>query len=101
MRKEAIDLLSGFIKEILEPILIWQAGRNSESIRAMATQALCSIGCTCLIESREIFPQLAKHFVALIDDELAITRAYALRCILKAGPFAYDDYRQLTIGNEI
>lgn len=98
MQDEALDLLAGFIKDILEPALVWKAGRNAESIRAMAIQALCSIECSCTSEAREIFPGLAKQFVALVEDELAVTRAYAIRCVLKSGPFSYEDYRQLTIG---
>lgn len=89
------DLLNDFIKVILEPILVWQAGRNAESIRAMATQVLCSIGCSCTAEAREIFPRLAKLFDSLIEDEIAVTRAYALRCVSHSGPFSYEDYRQL------
>lgn len=97
MQDEAIDLLTRFIKDILEPVLVWKAGRNAESIRAMAIQTLCSIGYSCTTEAREIFPTLAKQFVSLVEDELAISRAYAIRCILKSGPFSYEDYRQLTI----
>lgn len=98
MNENAFNLLTDFIKTTIEPLLIWKAGRNAESIRAMATQALYSIGCSCSNEVREIFPQLAKHFIALVEDEVAITRAYAIRCVLKSGPFAFEDYRSLTIG---
>lgn len=98
MEEQAMDLLKDFIKTIIEPLLIWRAGRNAESTRAMATQALYSISCSCSIEVRQIFPQLAKHFIALVEDEVAVTRAYAIRCVLKSGPFVYEDYRQLTIG---
>lgn len=98
MEEEGLDLLASFIKDILEPALVWKAGRNAESIRAMAIQALYSIGYSCTSEAQEIFPTLAKHFISLIEDELAITRAYAIRCILKSGPFSYENYRQLTIG---
>ncbi|XP_031627918.1 dynein assembly factor 5, axonemal [Contarinia nasturtii] len=95
MQGSAMNLLSIFIEDILEPVLIWKAGRNAESIRAMATQALCSIGCSCPDEAREIFPKLSKNLISLIEDELAVTRAYAIRCVLKAGPFLYEDYRHL------
>lgn len=98
MEEEAMDILSEFIKTTIEPLLIWKAGRNAESIRAMATQALYSIGCSCTNEARKIFPNLAKHFIALVEDEVAVTRAYAIRCVLKSGPFCFQDYRQLTIG---
>lgn len=98
MQEKSLDLISNFIENILEPNLVWKAGRNAESIRAMAIQVLCSIGCSCIIEVRQIFPKLAKHFNSLVEDELAITRAYAIRCMMKSGPFAYEDYRQLVIG---
>lgn len=101
MKGKSIDLLSDFIKDIIEPLLIWKAGRNAESIRAMATQALYSIGSTCTADAQQIFPQLAKHFISLVEDELAVTRAYAIRCVLSSGPFAYEDYRLLMIGKYI
>lgn len=98
MKENAMNLLSEFIKTTIEPLLIWKSGRNAESIRAMATQALYSMGCSCTYEARKIFPQLAKHFIALVEDEVAITRAYAIRCVLKSGPFDFQNYRQLSIG---
>lgn len=93
-----MGLLTNFIKTTIAPLMIWKAGRNAESIRTMATQTLYSISCACTAEVYEIYPQLAKHFIALVEDEVAITRAYALRCVLRSGPFRYEDYRQLTIG---
>lgn len=97
MKEKSMDLLDNFIKIILEPNLIWKAGRNAESVRAMATQILCSIGCSCSAEAREIFPRLAKSLVALSEDEIAVTRAYAIRCVMHSGPFSCEDYRQLII----
>lgn len=91
----SMDLLSKFIDEIIEPCLIWKAGRNFEAIRAMATQALCSIGDACPVQASTLFPKLAKHFLTLMEDDLAITRAYAIRCLLRAGVFSCEDYRQL------
>lgn len=95
-----MEHLTSFMKGTIAPLLIWKAGRNAESIRTMATQTLYSIGCACTAEVYEIYPQLAKHFIALVEDEVAVTRAYALKCILKSGPFCYEDYRQLTIGKK-
>lgn len=98
MKETVLDLLTDFIKTIIEPLLIWKAGRNAESIRAMATQSLYSISCTCREEAYKLFPYLAKHFISLVEDEVAVTRAYAIRCVLNSGPFQYEDYRNLTIG---
>lgn len=100
MEKNAMELLTSFVKGTIAPLLIWKAGRNSESIRTMATQTLYSISCACPAEVYEIYPQLAKQFIALVEDEVAVTRAYTLKCVLKSGPFCYEDYRQLTIGKK-
>lgn len=98
MHENTKVLLKDFIENMLQPLLIWKAGRNAESIRAMATQAIYSIGCTCIEEAQRLFPKLAKHFNSLIEDDLAVTRAYAIRCVLCSGPFLYEDYRQLSMG---
>lgn len=86
------------IDEIVQPYLIWKAGREAEAVRAMAIQALCSFGDACSTQVQSIFPQLVTHFQSLIDDNLAITRAYTIRCIMKSGPFAYEGYRQMMTG---
>lgn len=101
MEKNVKEQLTSFVTETIAPLLVWKAGRNAESIRAIATQTLYSISCACPTEVFEIHPQLAKHFIALVEDEVAITRAYALKCVLKSGPFCYADYRQLTIGMKL
>lgn len=93
--ENTFTLLSTFILEIIEPCLVWSAGRSKEAIRAMATQALCSIGDACPQQAAAIFSKLSKHFLVLTEDGLAITRAYAIRCALKAGPLQYVDYRDL------
>lgn len=98
---ESFNLLNEFIREILEPCLIWKAGREFGAIRAMATQALLSIGDACPNEAYEIFPRLGEHFSSLSEDDLAITRAYAIRCILKSGPFSFGNYNQLTKGYKL
>lgn len=100
MMANTMDVLMDFVKTTIAPLLIWKAGRNAESIRTMATQTLYSISCACTAEVFQIYPQFAKHLIALIEDEVAITRAYALRCVLKSGPFCYEDYRQLIIGKQ-
>lgn len=98
MGKNAMDLLTNFVKTTIAPLLIWRAGRNAESIRAMAAQTLYSISCACTDEVYQIYPQLGKQFIALVEDDVAVTRAYTLRCVRKSGPFCFEDYRLLTIG---
>lgn len=93
---ESVKLLVEFLDEIILPCLIWRAGRNAESIRTMATQALCAIGDAAPIEANEMFPKLATHFISLSEDNIAITRVYAIRCLLKCGAVPYEDYRTLT-----
>lgn len=100
MEKNAMDFLTSFVKTTIAPLLIWKAGRNAESIRTMAIQTLYSISCACTDQVFQIYPQLGKHFIALVEDEVAVTRAYTLKCVLKSGPFCYEDYRQLTIGKK-
>lgn len=98
---ESFNLLNAFVEEVLEPCLIWKAGRDFGAIRAMATQALLSIGDACPNEAYQIFPKLGKHLSSLSEDDLAITRSYAIRCILKSGPFSCEDYQQLTKGYQL
>lgn len=98
---ESFNLLNEFTREIVEPCLIWKAGQDFGAIRAMATQVLVSIGDACPGEAHDIFPRLGKHFSSLCEDDLAITRAYAIRCILKSGPFLFEDYKQLTKGYQL
>lgn len=98
---ETMNLLNEFVLEILQPCLIWKAGRDFAAIRAMTTQALLSIGDACPNEAYEIFPKLAKHFSSLSEDDLAITKAYAIRCILKSGPFSFENYNQLAKGYQL
>lgn len=96
--QESVELLTIFIEEILKPCLIWRAGREAEAIRSMATQVLLSISDACPNEANEIFPKLGKLLSSLSEDESSITRAYAVRCILKAGAFSFEDYQQLIKG---
>lgn len=90
--------IPSIIDDIILPHLIWKAGREAESVRAMAIQALCTFGDICSSQVQSIFPQLVTQFASLIDDNVAITRAYTIRCILKSGPFKYEGYRQMMTG---
>lgn len=91
------QLLEPFVEEILEPCLIWKAGRSAESIRTMATQALCAIGQAAPDESKLIFPKYTVILNALVDDSNAITRTYALRTIMASGPFTPKEYSELAM----
>lgn len=98
VKGEAAKLLTELINDILVPCFIWRAGRSAEAIRAMATQTLYAIGDSCPTEAYEIFPKIGKHLSSLSEDDSPITRAYAIRCILKSGPFSFEDYHQLIKG---
>lgn len=101
MKPNVEEYLTNFMETTIAPLLVWKAGRNAEAVRTMATQTLYSISSACSTAAFGIYPQFAKHFIALVEDDVAVTRAYALRCILHSGPFCYEDYRQLTIGKKI
>lgn len=92
------DIVDYIIGDILRPQLVWRAGREAESVRAMATQALCAVGDSCAAQVAAMFPQMVAQLLALIDDNIAITRAYAIRCVMQSGPFKYDDYRSAMTG---
>lgn len=82
--------LRKFIAEIVEPVIVWQAGRNAEALRTMAAAVLRSIGQGAESEAEQIFPQLSSHWMTLIDDNNVVTRAYALSCLQKCGPLPLD-----------
>lgn len=86
----SVAALRKFIAEIVEPVLVWQAGRNAEALRTMATAVLRSIGQGAGAEALEIFPLLATHWVALIDDNNVVTRAYVLGCLRHCGPLPLE-----------
>lgn len=94
---ERTELLSLFTQEIFEPCLTWKAGRSAESIRTMATQALCAMAQGASEECNTVFPNYGIIFNALIDDSNAITRTYALRALMKSGPFATEEYSKLAM----
>ncbi|XP_037050053.1 dynein assembly factor 5, axonemal [Bradysia coprophila] len=93
-QSESFELLRKFVTDIIEPTLIWKAGRNSESLRAMATTALYSmsegIGTKC-----PIFPELATSFVSLIEDHNVVTRAYAVRCMKNSTAFPMEQLKPI------
>lgn len=98
MRGNSVQILTDFTSIILEPLLIWKAGRNAESTRAIATQVLYSIADTCPTEAAEILPKLAKQLICLVEDDFAVTRSYAVRCAMNSGPLLFQDYRAMMIG---
>lgn len=90
--------LQGFIDEIIVPNLVWKPGRHAESVRVVVMQVLCSIGDAATMESHNIFRKLAPQLASLAENDCALTRAYAMRCILKCEQLPYDDYKQLVQG---
>lgn len=94
---ESFELLQKFIHDIIEPTLIWKAGRNSESLRAMATTALYSMS-EGISGKCPLFPDLATHFVSLIEDHNVLTRAYAIRCIKNSTPLRIEQLKPIVYG---
>ena len=94
---ESVSTLHDFVKDVIEPSLVWHAGRNAESLRTMAIQALCSIGEGAPKEAYEIYPNFILHLLPLIDDNNAVTRAYSIRCLIKCGPVKFDDAKSLIV----
>lgn len=95
---ESTEYLREFIKAIVEPPLIWRAGRSAESLRAMAAGVLCSMSQGAVAETTTIFPEIASHFSQLIEDNSVVTRAYGLRCVLITGPLTIEKLRPLALG---
>lgn len=89
------NLLDKLVDRIVLPRIEWQPGRSAEAIRTAALQVLVSIAENAESEATQIFPKLLKHFIALAEDNSAITRAYAMRCLLKLRPLSYDEYKDL------
>lgn len=96
--ENSYNQLRAFFDDIIQDCLTWKAGRNSESIRAMATSVLCSMAQGAPNESVLLFPQLATYFTQLVEDNNIVTRGYALKCLLKCGPIKYDQLRPLSLG---
>lgn len=86
-----------FMDEVIEPCLTWRAGRSAESIRTMATQALCAMTQGAPEECKSILPKYAVLLNTLIDDNNAITRTYSLRVIMMSGPFTAPEYSNLAM----
>lgn len=94
---ESYELLKKFVHDIIEPTLIWRAGRNSESLRAMATTALYSMS-EGITGKCAIFPELATQFVSLIEDHNVITRAYAVRSMKNSAPLQIEQLKLIVYG---
>lgn len=90
--------LNGFVDEIIVPNLVWRPGRHAESVRVVAMQVLCSIGDVPNIDPRSLFQNLISQLSSLAENDCALTRAYAMRCILKCDELPYGDYKQLLPG---
>lgn len=90
--------MHGFVEEIIVPNLVWRPGRHAESVRVVAMQVLCSIGEVANVDSRSIFQELISQLSSLAENDCALTRAYAMRCILKCDQLPYEDYKQLVPG---
>lgn len=93
--------LRHFIQKLIEPVMVWRAGRNAEALRAIATTALCSASQGAETEVEGIFAEMGVHFVALVEDNNVVTRAYALRCLFKCGPMPMERMKPLMLGNYV
>lgn len=99
-QNESIELLRKFVTDIIQPALIWKAGRNSESLRAMATTALYSMS-EGINTKCPIFPDLASAFVSLIEDHNVVTRAYAVRCMKNSTAFPLEQLKPIVYGTHV
>lgn len=99
---ESLVILQKFIGDIIEPCLVWKAGRNSEALRSMAVSALCCASEGAPDETKLLFPALAAvHFVALLDDNSVVTRGYTLRCLLNCGPLKINCLKPISLGKSL
>lgn len=96
--EQSTAALHEFIRKIVEPVLTWRAGRNAEALRAIATTALCSASQGAETEVEVIFGGMGVQFVALIEDNNVVTRAYGLRCLFKCGPMPMEQMKPLMLG---
>lgn len=96
-QEQSYELLRKFVVDIIEPTLIWKAGRNSESLRAMATTCLYSMS-EGISTKCPIFPDLATSFVSLIEDHNVVTRAYAVRCMKNSTAFPMEQLKPIAYG---
>lgn len=82
------------------PHLIWHAGRTAESVRTMATAALCSlVQGTRKENATKIVDALMVPLISLIDDNNIATRSYALQILMFVGPLKYDQLK--TFGSSL
>lgn len=95
---ESEKALRALIDEIIVPSLIWRAGRNAESLRTIAAQCLVSMAENAEEECSHIFTGIIPHLTSLAEDNCAVTRAYAMRCLLSCGPLDFDDFKQALEG---
>lgn len=95
---ESEQLLKTFIEEIVVPLLVWHAGKNAEAIRTVGTQILVSAAENAEEECKRIFPQLIPLLTSLAEDHCAVTRVFAMRCLMRCGSLSYEDFRQAVTG---
>lgn len=87
-------LSSSLSKDCIAPHLIWHAGRTAESVRTMATAALCSlIQGTSKENALKIVESLMVPLVSLIDDNSIATRSYALNILNHMGSLKYEQLK--------
>lgn len=89
-----LSLLLPLSKDCIAPHLIWHAGRTAESVRTMATAALCSlIQGTSKENALKIVESLMVPLVSLIDDNSIATRSYALNILNHMGSLKYEQLK--------
>ncbi|XP_063708550.1 dynein axonemal assembly factor 5 [Culicoides brevitarsis] len=90
------EVLKTFIQDVIQPYLVWAAGRSAETVRTMATACLCA---TIQGADEEIAAKLIDHFsselVPLIEDNSIRTRAFALRILLSSGAMETEKLKPL------
>lgn len=91
-------ILQKFIGDIIEPCIIWKAGRSSESLRSMAVSALCCASQGAEQETKRLFPNYVTHFIGLLDDNSVVTRGHTLRCLLNCGPLKIECLKSIAFG---
>lgn len=96
---ESEKFLKIFIDEIIAPILVWHAGINAEVVRTVGTQILVAIAENAEDECKCIFDKYIPLLTSLAEDHCAITRIYAIKCLIRCGPLSYEDYRQTVSSN--
>lgn len=98
-KMESERFLGIFVDEIVAPILVWRAGINAEVMRTIGTQILVAIAENAEDECKSIFGKYIPLLTSLAEDHCAITRIYAIKCLIRCGPLSYEDYRQTISSN--